>query len=177
VINIRFLTSELRRELKAPLGLLIQGSSKQTMEKLKKIIGKTKPAKIIAVGDRVSASILNSNIALNVAIVDSRIMRKPIVPLKFEAEKTFSVNNPAGTLTDEACQTIDEAVNLSSQVKVQVNGEEDLLTLAAVLSAPNGSLVVYGQPGKGIVVLSVSDELKRRFRDIVDRMECRDSKG
>jgi uncharacterized protein (UPF0218 family) len=177
VINIRFLTLELRRELKAPLGLLIQGSSELTMEKLKKIIDKTKPAKIIAVGDKVSGNIIRSGMSFDVAIVDSKIMRKHVTPLKFEAEKTFNVNNPAGTLTDEACQAIDEAVNLKSRVKVQVNGEEDLLTLAAVLSAPNGSLVVYGQPGKGIVVVSVSDDSKRRFREIVDRMECKDSKG
>lgn len=177
MINIRLLTSELRNELKAPLGLLVQGSSKRTMEKLKKIIEKTRPAKIIAVGDKVSENIIKSGVLPDVTIVDSKIMRKPVAPLKFEAEKTFNVSNPAGTLTKEACQAIDEAVNLTSRVKVQVNGEEDLLTLAAVLSAPNGSLVVYGQPKKGIVVVSVNEDSKKKFKDIVDRMECDDSKG
>jgi hypothetical protein len=80
-------------------------------------------------------------------------------------------------LTKEACQVIDEAVNLAGRAKVQVNGEEDLLTLAAVLSAPSGSIVVYGQPRRGIVVVSVNDDSKKRFHEIVDRMEYRISKG
>jgi uncharacterized protein (UPF0218 family) len=146
------------------------------MEKLKKIIKETKPAKVIAIGDRVSGNMARNSILFDVAIVDNKIMRKPITPLKFEAEKTFNVNNPAGTLTEEACQAIDKAVNFVSRARVQVNGEEDLLTLAAVIYAPNGSLVVYGQPRKGIVVVSVSEASKRRFRGIVDRMEYEDSK-
>jgi uncharacterized protein (UPF0218 family) len=146
------------------------------MERLKKIIKETKPAKVIAVGDRVSGNMVRNSILFDMAIVDNKIMRKPIAPLKFEAEKTFIVNNPAGTLTEEACQAIDEAVNLTGRVRVQVNGEEDLLTLAAVIYAPNGSLVVYGQPKKGIVVVSVSEDSKRRFRGFVDQMEHEDSK-
>ena len=177
MINIRLLTSELRRELKAPLGLLIQGSYKQTVEELKKIIGETKPVKIVAVGDRVSENIIRNGILLNVAIVDSKVMRKPVTPIIFEAEKTLNVSNPAGTLTDEAFQAINEAVSLNVQVKVQVDGEEDLLTLAAVLSAPVGSIVVYGQPRKGIVVVFVTEDSKKKIRDIVDRMENEDSKG
>jgi uncharacterized protein (UPF0218 family) len=168
---------ELRRELKVPLGLLIQGSSEQTIKKLRKIIDETTPSKIIVVGDKASENIIGSGLLPDVAIVDSKVMRKPVAPLKFEAEKTFNVNNPAGTLTEEACQVIDEAVNLTRRAEVQVNGEEDLLTLVAVLSAPNGSIVVYGQPRRGIVVVSVNDDSKRRFREIVDRMEYKISKG
>jgi uncharacterized protein (UPF0218 family) len=177
VITIRLLTLELRRELKAPLGLLIEGSSEQTIEKLEKIIDETKPSKIIAVGDKVSENIIRSGVLLDVAIVDSRVMRKPVAPLEFEAEKTLNVINPAGTLTEEACQAVDEAVNLTGRVKVQVTGEEDLLTLAAVLSAPNGSIVVYGQPRRGIVIVLVNADSKRRFREIVSRMEYKVSKG
>ena len=177
MINIRLLTSELRRELKAPLGLLIQGSYKQTVEELKKIINETKPVKIVAVGDRVSENVIRSGILPNVAIVDSKVMRKPVAPIIFEAEKTFNVSNPAGTLTEEACRAIDEAVNFNGQVKVQVDGEEDLLTLAAVLSAPVGSIVVYGQPRKGIVVVFVTEDSKKKIMDIVNRMEGKDSKG
>jgi hypothetical protein len=147
------------------------------MEKLKRIVDETKPAKIIAVGDRVSENLIKSGLLPDVAIVDSKIMRKSVEPLKFDAEKTFNIINPAGTITDEAYQTVGKAVNLAGRTKVLVDGEEDLLTLAAVLSAPDGSIVVYGQPRTGIVVVSVSEDTKIKFRKIVDRMEFKDSKG
>ncbi len=177
MIDIRLITSELRTELKAPLGLLVQGSFKRTMERLKQIVDETKPAKIIAVGDRISGNLIKSGLLPDVAIVDSKIMRKSVAPLKFDAEKTFNVINLAGTITDEAYQTVGKAVNFAGRTKVLVDGEEDLLTLAAVLSAPDGSIVVYGQPRTGIVIVSVSEDSKRRFLEIVDRMEYKDSKG
>ena len=177
MINIRLITSDLRTELKAPLGLLVQGSFKRTMERLKKIVNETKPAKIIAVGDRVSENLIKSGLLPDTVIVDNKIMRKSVEPLKFDAEKTFNVINPAGTITDEAYQTVGKAVNFPGRTKVLVDGEEDLLTLAAVLSAPDGSIVVYGQPRTGIVIVSVSEDTKKKFRKIVDRMEYKDSKG
>jgi uncharacterized protein (UPF0218 family) len=171
VIEIRLLTPSLRKELKAPLGLLIRGSFRQTMHKLRRIIEESKPVKIIAVGDRVSENMLKSGLRLDLAIVDSKVMRKPIKPLKFNTNRTFHVSNPAGTLTDEACETMEEALSLDGQVRVLVEGEEDLLTLAVVLAASEGSLVVYGQPKQGIVIISVTGDSKRMVQEIVDRME------
>jgi uncharacterized protein (UPF0218 family) len=147
------------------------------MERLKKIVDETKPAKIIAVGDRVSENLIKSSLLPDTVIVDNKIMRKPVASLKFDAEKTFNVINPAGTITDEAYQTVGKAVNFNGRTKVLVDGEEDLLTLVAVLSAPDGSIVVYGQPRTGIVIVSVSEDTKKKFRKIVDRMEYKDSKG
>ncbi|MCW4027273.1 MAG: GTP-dependent dephospho-CoA kinase family protein, partial [Candidatus Bathyarchaeota archaeon] len=71
---------------------------------------------------------------------------------------------------------VGEAIRFDGRVKVLVEGEEDLLTLVAVLSAPLGSLVVYGQPRTGIVGVGVTEAAKRKFRGIVERMEERLSK-
>ena len=146
------------------------------MERLKKIVDETKPAKIIAVGDRVSGNLLRSGFSPNVIIVDNRIMRKPVAPLEFDAEKTFNVRNPAGNVTDEAFQMVEKAVSSSYQVKVLVDGEEDLLTLVAVLSAPEGSIVVYGQPREGIVIVSVTQDSIRKITNIINRMGRQNSK-
>jgi hypothetical protein len=54
---------------------------------------------------------------------------------------------------------------------VVVDGEEDLLTLVAVLHAPEKSLVVYGQPQEGIVVVRVTKQKKEMIRRIVEAME------
>jgi len=176
VIDIRILTSDLRKELKAPLGLLIKGSYKQTIEKLRKIVEETKPEKIVAVGDRVTKNILRSGIILDVAIVDGKVMRKQVKLENFGAKRIFYTSNPAGTLSEEACRTIEEAIDLSGFNEVQVDGEEDLLALAAVLYAPVGSIVVYGQPKKGMVVVSVTNDVKRKIRDIMNRMKNGNSK-
>jgi uncharacterized protein (UPF0218 family) len=146
------------------------------MKELKETVDETKPAKIIAVGDRVSGNLINSGFSPNVVIVDNKVMRKPVEPLEFDAEKTFSIRNPAGTITDEAYETVEKAVGSAGRVRVLVDGEEDLLTLVAVLSAPVGSIVVYGQPREGIVVIPVTKESKRKMMDIVDRMGRQNSK-
>jgi len=146
------------------------------MAKLKKIIDETKPAKIIAVGDRVSRNLEKSGFSPDVIIVDNKIMRKPVAPLEMVTDTTFSVNNPAGTITDEACKIVEKTMDSAGRVKVFVDGEEDLLTLVAVLSAPKGSIVVYGQPREGIVVVSVTYDSKRRIADIISRMESQNSK-
>jgi len=171
VIRIRILPVELRKELKSPLGLLITGSFKQTSRKLAELINERKPKKLIAVGDRVSRNIINNRIALDVAVIDFRVRRKPASPLMFEADNIFQASNPPGTLTDEAWKAVERAVNSPGRSKVIIKGEEDLLTLVAVLSAPNGSMVVYGQPKQGIVVLEVNEEIKRKVRGIIERMK------
>jgi uncharacterized protein (UPF0218 family) len=156
--------------------LLIQGSFGYTTERLRQLVVEKKPRKLIAVGDRVSKNIVKRGVRLDLAIIDNKVMRKFITPVKLETKKTYKISNPAGTLADEAWHVIREAVEYEGRVKVLVEGEEDLLTLVAVLSAPVGSLVVYGQPKKGIVVIDVTEAAKRKIREIVKRMEGKLSK-
>jgi len=56
-------------------------------------------------------------------------------------------------------------------VHIVVDGEEDLLVIVAVLYAPEGSLVVYGQPGEGIVVVRVTGEKRAEAVGILKAME------
>jgi len=171
VIKIRYLTPTLREKLKAPLGLLIQGSFGETMKNLKELIEKEKPSKIISVGDTVSDNMARHGIPLQVLIVDNKVMRTPIQPIAVDADQTLPVKNPPGTITEEAWAVIREALRGKRRTKVLVDGEEDLLTLVAVLCAPENSLVVYGQPHEGIVVVRVTEESREKMRRIVDAME------
>jgi len=171
VIEIRRLTPKLREELKAPLGLLIQGSFDETMKKLKELIKKEKPSKIISVGDAVSESMTRHGVSPQVLIVDNKVMREPIQPIAVDADQTLHLKNPAGTLAEEAWTVIKEALKGKRRTRVLVDGEEDLLTLMAVLCAPENSLVVYGQPREGIVVVKVTEKTREMVRRIVDSME------
>lgn len=170
-MKIRRLTPELREKLKAPLGLLIQGSFDETMKTLKELIEKEKPSKIISVGDTVSNNMMRHGFSPQVLIVDNKVMRKVIQPVAFDVDQTLHVKNPPGTLTEEAWTVIKEALRGKRRTKVLVDGEEDLLTLVAVLCAPENSLVVYGQPREGIVVVKVTEKARETTRRIVDAME------
>ncbi|HDM88464.1 MAG TPA: DUF359 domain-containing protein, partial [Candidatus Bathyarchaeota archaeon] len=92
-------------------------------------------------------------------------------PVNFKAENIFRTRNPAGTITGESWKTIERAINCSGKTKVIVDGEEDLLTLVAVLSAPDGSIVIYGQPKRGVVVIEVNEKIKQRFHEIISEMK------
>lgn len=168
---IRLLTNELRKELKKPQGLLIVGPFEKTMKKLKKFIEEESPSLIVSVGDIVSRNMIKYDVSPNVVIVDNKVMRKPIHPITVDADQTFYAKNPPGTITDEAWVTIKNAIDQKGKTRVIIEGEEDLLTIAVVLSAPKDTLVVYGQPKSGIVVVMVEEETKERMEGIVNNMK------
>jgi len=141
------------------------------MKRLKEVIEKEKPSLVVSVGDVVSRNMIEYDVPLNVLIVDNKVMRKAIQPITVDADQTLYAGNPAGAITDEAWAAIRSAVEQKGQTRVVVDGEEDLLTLAVVLSAPQDSIVIYGQPHQGIVVVKVTEETKERIRQFVDDME------
>ena len=169
--TIRLLTDELRKELKKPQGLLIEGPFEETMKRLKEFIEKEKPSTVISVGDIVSKNMIEQGISLNVVIVDNKTMRKPIQPIKVQTDHTLYAKNPPGSITDEAWVAICQALKQYGRTKVMIEGEEDLLTLVTVLSAPEDALVVYGQPNVGIVAVKVTEETKEKMRRIVYSMK------
>ena len=171
MIRIRLLTPALRRKLKSPLGLLIQGSFDETAKRLRALIDKEKPAMLISVGDVVSNNMMKQGIQPGVSIVDNKVMRKKIKPIQIKANKTLHLKNPPGTLTEKAWTVVREALGEKRQTRVLVDGEEDLLTLVAVLCAPENSLVVYGQPQKGIVAVRVTEQKKEYVSEIIKAME------
>jgi hypothetical protein len=114
---------------------------------------------------------MRHDISPQVSIVDNKVMREPVQHIAVDADQTLHVRNPAGTLTEEAWTVVKEALRGKRRTRVLVDGEEDLLTLVAVLCAPENSLVIYGQPREGIVVVKVTEKTRERVRRIVDSME------
>ena len=170
VTRIRLLTDELREELKKPQGLLIEGPFQDTMKRLKELVEIVKPSLVVSVGDIVSSHMLEEGISLDVLLVDNKTMRKPIQPIIVDVDQTLCAKNPPGTITDEAWATINQAIAQKGRTKVIIDGEEDLLTVVTVLSAPDDAFVVYGQPQVGIVVVKVTEEAKEKMQRIIDLM-------
>jgi uncharacterized protein (UPF0218 family) len=166
------LTSELRLKLKEPFGSLIQGTPDETMAKMKILVKKEKPSRIISVGDVVSLNLHKEGIEPQLTIIDNVSLREQAMPQEENAEETVFVDNPQGTITQEAILAIKNAIEEKVHTHIVVKGEEDLLTLVAVLLAPEKAFVVYGQPHCGIVLVRVTLERKARAQEFLNAMKA-----
>jgi uncharacterized protein (UPF0218 family) len=131
--------------------------------------------KIAAVGDMTAFYLLKASIVPDLAIVDNMTLRMPVPDhvvesLDHDSYKTIEVKNPPATLTAELMDTIKASLQEDRPVKIVVDGEEDLATLPAILYAPLGSVVVYGQPSEGSVLVKVTLQKKLQIEDLIKRM-------
>ena len=166
------LTPELCIKLKEPFGNLIMGAPRETMAKLKEHMEKEKPPLIISVGDVVSKNLYQYDIHPQITIIDLVSLRdQTILPLEAYGEEIVKVKNPQGTITEESIVAIEEALTKSKHTQIVVEGEEDLLTLIAVLVAPENAFVVYGQPYLGIVTVKVTSEKKAQVQEFLNAMK------
>jgi len=141
------------------------------MKRLAQLIQKEKPECIISVGDVVSQNMLKQGFQTQIIIVDNKIMRESTKPIKTTLNKIIKVKNPTGTLAPETWTAIEEALKQKQPTQVLVEGEEDLLTLVAVLKAPENALVVYGQPLEGVVAVKADKKMKEKVHQIITAME------
>jgi uncharacterized protein (UPF0218 family) len=165
------ITPEMRAKLKEPFGMLIRGSSTETMAQMKSILKREKPPKIVSIGDTVSQNLHQHQMNPQLSITDNKSMRRRIHSRIFVGKKIVHVENPQGTITEEAIKAIRETLKSDERVHIIVDGEEDLLALIAILYAPENSLVVYGQPYEGIVVVEVTSEKKAGVEEILKAMK------
>ena len=170
-LRTRILTPKLRAELKKPFGVLIQGPAELTIEKVKELIEKGKPPKVITIGDVTTANLIRFEIPPDLCVVDNMVMRKRVKPILVKTTQTLHTTNPPGTITTEAWLTVKKGVSARQKTRIVVDGEEDLLVIPAVIFAPEKSIVAYGQPNQGIVVTAVTKQKKLKCHRIIDSME------
>jgi len=160
------LPESLRAELQKPLGPVLKGKTLITAVA-------AHPFRV-AVGDYCAADLLARGVRLDVAVIDRKTQRRATAVIdatpEFARMRPVAVTNPPGTIAKEAWAVLDQAFKSGHSVRVEVIGEEDLLTLPAIALAPDGAGVVYGQPGEGAVVVAVDAAVKRRVRDFLGRM-------
>lgn len=158
-------TEETRRIVRKPLGLLLKEESeiRSFLKDFKK--------PLITVGDIVSESLIKMGFEPCLCIVDGKTMRKPIPVAEClkKGRRIFMLTNPPGTISKDSWNVIREAFSLPKSTII-VEGEEDLLTLVAVQSAPEGSLVLYGQPGEGVVAIRVDEYSRKMVSEILRTM-------
>jgi uncharacterized protein (UPF0218 family) len=163
---------DILRVLKRPLGKLILDSD-ITEKKIRKEITNCKS--IITVGDCSTDKLISYDIYPDLAIVDGverRQEKRSTLTDKMLNQKDKDVTkisciNPAGTVTKDALIKIKFALSGQKSFILYVIGEEDLLTLPACYFASNYSLVCYGQPMEGLVLVRVNDSIRRKAKELM----------
>lgn len=161
------LPEELRPKLAEPLGQVYRGEE---------VAGKEfgdlvrHASMTITVGDKVTETIGAMGRVPAVQVVDGVERRSKREPPEVPYRRLIQVKNPAGALTTEAIAGMRKAFDGVKPVRVMVDGEEDLMTMLAVAMGPISSVVFYGQPGVGVVVLKVDAESKSRNRAVLAKM-------
>jgi uncharacterized protein (UPF0218 family) len=171
------LTPECIRILKEPFGILIP-DEKITRNRLNTILKNAK--KIISVGDATTDRLISFGIIPNVSVIDGKERRikrahtnNPILnPDQIEKTifKELKCSNEAGTISKKAVEVLEDALRISSPVRITVDGEEDLLALPLLLIIPEGSILMYGQPYEGLVVVKINSKVRKKAKDLMDRI-------
>jgi len=161
------LPESLRENLKWPLGPLVQGPDVLTA------LGTASP--VVSVGDFCTLDLIARGRTPDVCLVDFKTKRQEDPELRDAFSrvraKILRLKNPAATITAEAWPVLSEAFKSEERVRVEVQGEEDLLALVCIALAPETAAVLYGMPGQGVVVVRADHAAKSRVLDILRRME------
>ena len=163
------LPDDLRDQLKKPLGNLISGNDPN---KLKKLLHEISiESIIITVGDTTTRNLLQMGLKPQVQIIDGLEKRSQrVVPTDDAINTKLSCKNPPGEITEESIQVIRKAFSSKPPVRITVDGEEDLLVIPVCIFAPENSVVMYGQPNEGLVLVHVTPEMQAKVQKILDSM-------
>ena len=162
------LPENLRDQLKTPLGDLIKEENVNKENILTKI--GSEPI-VITVGDRTTENMINLGIMPQIQIVDGLEKRNQrLVPKDDTINTNLSCKNPPGEITEESTQVIQKAFSCKLPVRIIVDGEEDLLVLPVCIFAPENSVVMYGQPNEGLVIVHITPDIQAKVQKILDVM-------
>ena len=150
------LPRERRRDFAWPRGLLCSGPACTTLI--------PRRAPLACVGDIVSKYCLED--------IERGALRPPLAVLVYDAKTRRSerlsgitppsifeihrIANPPGTITAEAMSLLCRLARTGGLHAVRVDGEEDMLALPLIECMPEGSMVTYGVPGRGMALIYVS---------------------
>ncbi len=163
------LPSNLRDELKIPLGKLIPNNSSEKESYIKKIYSENV---VITVGDATSELLLGMGLIPLLHIVDGQEKREKRSPPKTESINTeLTVKNNPGEISSESFNLVKTIFDQKPPIRLLVDGEEDLLVLPVCLFAPENSVVMYGQPNEGLVVAEITEQVREKVQKIVNQMK------
>ena len=163
------LPDSLRPALTAPFGPIHDSG-----EAVRKVKGRI----VVAVGDVVTQTFLDGAVLPKLMVIDGVTQRGAKVEGALEnlpkiGVKRVTVNNPPATITQQLIAAIDAGLKGKGSTVIDVKGEEDLAALPAMIVAPDGAAVCYGQPDRGVVIVIITPEVRRRATEILQKMDVK----
>jgi GTP-dependent dephospho-CoA kinase len=164
------LPESMRGEFQRPFGPVVQTSE------LKKAL---RPDDVlVCIGDHVSGTAIGLGLKPKLIVVDYKTERHEIADVlravvSGYGKTVLRVPNPPATVTNELYAAVAQGLRLSGSVRIEVEGEEDLAGLPVFAEAPEGTVVLYGMPKKGVVVVRVDEAMRRRARGLLERMRAK----
>ena len=164
-------SESLRHRLKNPLGDLIPDSEVSKTLLQNSIFDQKNGISLIAsVGDRTTERLHDFGFVPDLEIIDHLEKRIPRVSSSLSTSsgnlRVLSAVNPRGGIDSRALDAIRQSFRLlesdeRKSIRIIIDGEEDLLVLPIVVLCKGRSIVMYGQPGVGLVIV---DSQKSRAR-------------
>ncbi|MEK6866717.1 MAG: GTP-dependent dephospho-CoA kinase family protein [Thermoproteota archaeon] len=163
------LPNSLRDQFKTPLGDLIPESQANKLNIQKHL---QENSYLITVGDRTTEKMIDFGLIPSLQIIDNQEKRVKREPVKNNIAYTELIcDNPAAEITLQSIDLIKKAFVSKTPVRLTVTGEEDLLVIPVCIHAPENSIVMYGQPNEGLVIVKVTTEIRNKTQRLLDLME------
>lgn len=159
----------LRDQLTRPMGLILQ-----TKEAIDTSFAKHADNIVIVVGDATTKAALDAGVKASLIVIDNKVERKTFTGLSkyrqmLEMHTQHIISGP-GFIARVALDAIASwGTNPKNFVVLDIEGEEDLLTLPVIVHAPIGSIVYYGQPQVGLVEVIVTEEKKKEAQILLSQ--------
>ncbi len=158
-------TPALRETLQKPYGETLELEALREMSQ----------ASLVTVGDVVSLTAWEEGLRPQICVYDGMTERREMTRfaamLEDAGEAVQRVSNPAGTISRDLVEALENAFESKERTNIHVEGEEDLATLACLLLAPEGMHVVYGWPGQGMMRVTTAAETRAMAEELWKQLE------
>ena len=180
------LNADVEVSLKTPFGILVEGDEKEPTLAMKEVLERItdSPGPLIAVGDVTVKTLQDLGRPADIALIDGMTKRQRWDETSEIDETLFDIvlrcTNPPGRITPALYECCIEAISRfgygvdeveSKSTLIVIEGEEDLAPLIIHPLASLGSVVIYGQPGKGVVIRYTDLDAKSRCRNLLESMD------
>ena len=162
------LPDSLRDQLKIPLGILLP-IGQDNKENIQKYLSDN--SYIITVGDKTTEKMIDFDLIPSLQIIDGLEKRQKREFPKLGNASELTIDNPPAEITLQSIEIIKKAFTMNSPVRLTVNGEEDLLVLPVCIHAPENSVVLYGQPNQGLVLVQITTEIRNKAQTLLNLMK------
>jgi len=174
------LTDSEKNALKKPLGKLLP-NEKISRRKIVNFLGNCEF--IVSVGDDTTCTLLSFGITPTISITDGKTMRRAIALtqesrydflrsyLHNEQVPEFRCKNPAGSIGKDAYNLVARLIQKKIKAKIIIDGEEDLLAIPMFAFLPKNSVLAYGQPKEGLVLVRINSVIQNMAKDLLTRFD------